>query len=153
MDQLMTKKLDSICNMLSKTREDVRMLRAAVSSLHMVLTGGDDAPPDGMEHLIPDVDENQTELRNAHIDICSRDLCELLQISNATLKRWQANNMLDFKYISATHVSYDLSHVYEGIKSGKLTCKGLVKITAIDRILNYSRKINQLWASENHSSK
>ena len=108
---------------------------------------GDDAPPVGMEKLIPVSDEEQRNLINAHIEVCSRELCDILQISQATLKRWRSNRMLDFKYKSATHVSYDLSLVYEGIKSGKLTCKGLDKMTALERILTYYRNISQLWTT------
>ena len=118
-----------MCRMLTKTREDVKVLRAVVTNLHMALASGDDAPPVGMEN----------------IEICSRELCDILQISQATLKRWRSNRMLDFKYKSATNVSYNLSHVYEGIKSGKLTCKGLDKMAALKRILTYYMGISQQW--------
>ena len=121
MDQLITQQIENMCRMLTKTREDVKVLRAVVANLHMALASGDDAPPVGMEKLIPVSDEEQKNLINAHIEICSRELCDILQISQATLKRWRSNRMLDFKYKSATNVSYNLSHVYEGIKSGKLT--------------------------------
>ena len=124
-----------MCRMLTKTREDVKVLRAVVTNLHMALASGDDAPPVGMEK----------NLINAHIEICSRELCDILQISQATLKRWRSNRMLDFKYKSATNVSYNLSHVYEGIKSGKLTCKGLDKMAALKRILTYYMGISQQW--------
>jgi hypothetical protein len=147
MDQLITQQIENMCRMLTKTREDVKVLRAAVTNLHMALASGDDAPPVGMEKLIPVSDEEQRNLINAHIEVCSRELCDILQISQATLKRWRSNRMLDFKYKSATHVSYDLSLVYEGIKSGKLTCKGLDKMTALERILTYYRNISQLWTT------
>ena len=94
---------------------------------------------------IPVSYEEQKNLINAHIEICSRELCDILQISQATLKRWRSNRMLDFKYKSATNVSYNLSHVYEGIKSGKLTCKGLDKMAALKRILTYYMGISQQW--------
>ena len=148
MDNLITKQIESMCIMLSKTREDVKVLRAAVSNLHMALASGDDAPPAGLLNPAPAMDEVQANLANAHIEICSRELSDILHISQATLKRWRSNRMLDFKYKSATHVSYDLAQVYEGLKSGKLSCKGLDKKTAIDRILTYFKNINQLWAIE-----
>ena len=139
MDQLITQQIENMCRMLTKTREDVKVLRAVVTNLHMALASGDDAPPVGMEKLIPVSDEEQKNLINAHIEICSRELCDILQISQATLKRWRSNRMLDFKYKSATNISY------EGIKSGKLTCKGLDKMAALKRILTYYMGISQQW--------
>lgn len=148
MDQLITQQIENMCRMLSKTREDVKVLRAAVTNLHMALASGDDAPPVGIEELIPVSDEEQRNLINAHIEFCSRELCDILQISQATLKRWRSNRMLDFKYKSATHVCYDLSHVYEGIKSGQLTCKGLDKMKVLERILTYYKGVSQLWTTK-----
>lgn len=52
MDQLITQQIENMCRMLTKTREDVKVLRAVVTNLHMALASGDDAPPVGMEKLI-----------------------------------------------------------------------------------------------------
>lgn len=59
MGQLITQQIENMCRMLTKTREDVKVLRAVVTNLHMALASDDDAPPVGMEKLIPVSDEEQ----------------------------------------------------------------------------------------------
>lgn len=83
-----------------------------------------------------------------NIRVGTKDLLEILQVSDSTLKKWRKNGDLPFEYLSRNHVSYLLADVFEGIKTGSVTCKGLKKITALERILIYSRSIADLRSLE-----
>jgi hypothetical protein len=39
MEKALTQQLETMCRMLTKTREDVKVLKNQVSTLHLVLTG------------------------------------------------------------------------------------------------------------------
>ena len=83
-------------------------------------------------------------LRAKNIEVGSRDVMEILQISETTLKRWRRNGKLEFTYISINHVTYKLSKLYEAVNTGIVKCKGLGKIKALERILTYSKDVSQL---------
>ena len=85
MDQLITQQIENMCRMLTKTREDVKVLRAAVTNLHMALASGDDAPPVGMEKLIPVSDEEQRNLINANVLSVNAAIKELANELELTL--------------------------------------------------------------------
>ena len=44
MEKAMTQQLENMCRMLTKTREEVKILMNLVSTLNMVLTGEDPSP-------------------------------------------------------------------------------------------------------------
>jgi hypothetical protein len=142
MEKALTQQIETMCRMLTKTREDVKVLRNQVSSLHLVLAG-DIPPPNEKETNPNDLDEEEI-LRDKNIEVGSREVMEILKVSNTTLKRWRRSGKLSFKYISINHVTYSLYSLYESINTGKIKCKGLDKITALERILTYSKNISQL---------
>ena len=45
MEKALTQQLETMCRMLTKTREDVKVLKNQVSTLHLVLTG-ENPPPE-----------------------------------------------------------------------------------------------------------
>lgn len=142
MEKALTQQLETMCRMLTKTREDVKVLKNQVSCLHLVLTG-ENPPPEENKPNINDHDAEEI-LRAKNIEVGSREVMEILQISDTTLKRWRRNSKLDFNYIACNHVTYKLSKLYEAVNTGKVKCKGLGKIEALNRILTYSKDISQL---------
>lgn len=142
MEKALTQQLETMCRMLTKTREDVKVLKNQVSTLHLVLTGEN---PPTEENRTNSFDHDAEEiLRAKNIEVGSRDVMEILQISETTLKRWRRNGKLEFTYISINHVTYKLSKLYEAVNTGIVKCKGLGKIKALERILTYSKDVSQL---------
>ena len=150
MEQEIAQRIESIHLMLAKTREEMKGLRFAIYNLNMAVTGNVETHPPTTELSLPPSRDDQEMLLTKNIEVGSKELMEILQISYTTLKRWRSDCLLECTYITACHVSYDLGTVYKGIKSGVLKCKGLNKITAIKRILNYANNIRQLRAEIAH---
>lgn len=148
MNAQIAEQLESMHRMLTKTREDVKGLRLEVSVLHQALSSGEDIPPPAEEKLPPPIEDEMDVLSAKNIRVGTKDLLEILQVSDSTLKKWRKNGDLPFEYLSRNHVSYLLADVFEGIKTGSVTCKGLKKITALERILIYSRSIADLRSME-----
>ncbi|EGN57428.1 hypothetical protein PRBRB14_22110 [Hallella multisaccharivorax DSM 17128] len=147
MERALTQQIEAMCKMLVKTREDVKVLRHEVCNLHMILAGDVPPPIEGPPATI-DNDEEDI-LRAKNILVGSREVMEILQISDTTLKRWRKEGRITFKYESMNHVSYKLASIYEGINTGSIKCKGIDKITALARILTYSKNISQFRAMGN----
>lgn len=142
MEKALTQQLETVCRMLTKTREDVQVLKNQVSNLHLVLTG--DIPPPEESKSNPEDPDEEGILRAKNIEVGSREVMEILQISETTLKRWRRNSKLEFTYHSINHVTYKLSTLYEAVNTGVVKCKGLGRITALERILTYSKNISRL---------
>lgn len=149
MEQEIAQKIESIHQMLFKTREDMKGLRVAICNLNMAFTGSVEAHPPTPAALLPPGNDDEEMLQTKNIIVGSKELLEILQISYTTLKRWRSDCVLPCTYITKCNVTYNLCAVYEGIKSGELRCKGLNKITALERILNYANNIRQLRANLN----
>lgn len=150
MEQEIAQQIESIHLMLTKTREEMKGLKFAVYNLNMAVAGNVETHPPTEELHLPPSNDDQEMLQTKNIEVGSKELMEILQISYTTLKRWRSGCALPCTYITACHVTYNLGTVYKGIKSGVLKCKGLNKITAIERILNYANNIRQLRAEIAH---
>lgn len=90
------------------------------------------------------MEEELSILSAKNIKVGSKELLRILQISETTLKRWRKNSELPFEYLSRNHVVYPLVNIYEGIWKGHMTCKGLDRIKALERILMYSSNASML---------
>ena len=147
MEKAMTQQLENMCGMLTKTREEVKILMNLVSTLNMVLTG--EYPSPGESKSNPTNLDAEELLRTKNIEVGSRDVRDILQISDSTLKRWRQKGKLEFNYLCINHVTYKLSKLYEAVNTGRVNCRGLGKIKALDRILTYSKDASQLRESCN----
>lgn len=142
MEKVIVQNLENVRKILTRTREDIKALNLKVNNLHMILTGNDTPPPSSSNNAFAASEMDAAEkLRSKHIEIGSRDLMEVLNISATTLKRWRREGLINFSYLSFNHVAYELSSVYEGINNGMLNCKGLDRIQAMKRIIDYSEDI------------
>lgn len=147
MNAVIAEQLENMHRMLHKTHEEVKTLTGVVQNLHYALgsIGGDVPPPTSAAPAVLDSDEDDYEiLKSKNIEICSREAIEILKVSDATLKRWRSYRLIDFRYVSANHISYKLIDFYIGIKQGNLKCKGLSSIDALERILVYAKNVRQL---------
>lgn len=99
---------------------------------------------DGVEppHAPPAVLDFNSFLKNANIEMGSKDVMTILGISSSTLSRWRSNNKVKFRYLSSNHVVYLYSDLYEDIRSGKATCKGFSNIDALKRMEDYFLKVS-----------
>lgn len=143
MNAQLVEQLEKMHRMLAKTHEDVKVLRLEVNTLHQALSSGDDIPPP-MDNKQPTTEKELDVLSAKNIKVGSKELLRILQISETTLKRWRKNSLLSFEYLSRNHVVYPLEEVYEGIWGGQMTCKGLDRIKALERIRLYSSSASML---------
>jgi hypothetical protein len=137
--------IDNMMRILIKTHKAVQDLNQQVSGIKFFLFQGDDAPPtDGEtnekresseDNAIKDIDLESFKAKN--ITVGSSELAEILGVSEVTLKRWRCNKKLEFDYAHGNYVTYDLAHVYERFKSGKLKCRGLNSIDVMERLVTY----------------
>ena len=97
-----------------------------------------------MDNEQPSTEKELEVLSAKNIKVGSKELLRILQISETTLKRWRKNSELPFEYLSRNHVVYPLVKIYEGIWSGQMTCKGLDRIKALERIRLYSSSASML---------
>lgn len=147
---------DDMMRILMKTHKAVQDLNQQVSGIKFVLFQGDTPPPTAIEtnetrevsedNAIKDIDLESFKAMN--ITVGSSELAEILGVSDATLKRWRCNKLLEFDYSHGNYVTYDLAHVYERLKSGKVKCRGLNSIDAIERLVTYLTNIRQLRNSD-----
>lgn len=130
--------------MLSETRDKVDELTDVVRNLHFVVMsgmGGDAPPPESEVVATADEEEDDEEmLREKNIVVGSKELAKILAISETTIKRWRRERMVTCNYISQSHVTYKLFHIYKEIKSGRLRCKGFDSVIAIERIVTFAKK-------------
>ena len=140
MNAQLVERLEKMHRMLAKTHEEVKVLRIEVNTLHQALSSGDDIPPP-MDNKQSPMEEELGVLSAKNIKVGSKELLRILQISETTLKRWRKNSELN-------HVVYPLVKIYEGIWSGQMTCKGLDRIKALERILMYSSNASMLTFDE-----
>ena len=143
MNAQLVEQLEKLHRMLAKTHENVRVLRMEVNTLHQALSSGNEIPPP-MDNEQPSTEKELEVLSAKNIKVGSKELLRILQISETTLKRWRKNSELPFEYLSRNHVVYPLVKIYEGIWSGQMTCKGLDRIKALERIRLYSSSASML---------
>lgn len=143
MNAQLVEQLEKLHRMLSKTHEDVKVLRMEVNTLHQAMSSGNEIPPP-MDNEQPSTEKELEVLSAKNVKVGSKELLRILQISETTLKRWRKNSLLSFEYLSRNHVVYPLEKVYEGIWDGQMTCKGLDRIKALERILRYSSNASML---------
>ena len=143
MNAQLVERLEKMHRMLAKTHEEIRELRIEVNTLHQALSSGDDIPAP-MDNKQSPMEEELSILSAKNIKVGSKELLRILQISETTLKRWRKNSELHFEYLSRNHVVYPLVNIYEGIWNGQMTCKGLDRIKALERIRMYSSNASML---------
>lgn len=83
------------------------------------------------------------------IELNSKDVMGILQVSASTLARWRASNQVKFKYISSNHVVYPFLDLFYAVKTGKASCKGFSSIVALNRMKEY---ISSIKGTDNSSN-
>ena len=137
------KQIEKMHMMLSETREKVEELTDVVRCLHFVVTnghGGDAPPPESEVVETTDGEDDEEMLREKNIVVGSKELMQILCISKTTLKRWRKDHKISCTYVSQSHVTYKLLHIYLEIKSGRLRIKGFDSILAMESIVKFARK-------------
>lgn len=148
MNAVIAERIESMHKMLVKTREELKTLNGNVMNLQYMVggVGLDGSPPPLNQPQVNEdgEDENYKLLSSKCIEVCSCELKEILCVSNGTLKRWRSERSVNFKYVSANHVTYRLVDIYQGFLDGTLRCRGLNSLDAIERIMTYAKNVSKI---------
>ena len=118
--------LEAILRQVRQNNDELKELSRQVSSLH-------DEPPQPHETNSDDLCELMHPIEDEVIELGTKDVLRILQISPSTLTRWRSRRVVKFRYLSSNHVAYLFSALYDASKTGKATCKGLSKVHALQR--------------------
>lgn len=129
--------LEAILRQVRQNNDELKELFRQVSSLH-------DEPPQPHETNSDDLCELMHPIEDEVIELGTKDVLRILQISPSTLTRWRSRRVVKFRYLSSNHVAYLFSALYDAIKTGKATCKGLSKVHALQRLDHYRHNLSLL---------
>lgn len=103
----------------------------------------------GIEQYVKKTSNIFTDLEET-LELTSRELMDILNVSKSTLYRWRKDRTVKFRYEKNGNVFYSYIGLLIAIKTGSLSIPNTNKAELLARLSDFKEKIitNSLWHNE-----